>query len=58
MNVELEEVEIESLKADAPETSSTSCSSCLEVFDLELLYRCSTCNSKSEDERQAYPEQI
>ena len=53
MNVELEEVETESLKADAPETSSTTCSSCLEVFDVEHLYRCSTCNSKSEDEKQA-----
>ena len=53
MNIELEEVETESLKADAPETSSTTCSSCLEVFDVEHLYRCSTCNSKSEDEKQA-----
>ena len=47
-------IENESLEIDAvPDTSTTSCSSCVEVFDLEHLYRCSTCNGKSEDERQA-----
>ena len=38
-------METESLKDDAPETSSTYCSSCLEDFDKQVLYRCSSCDS-------------
>ena len=35
------------------EPPSASCCSCFKVFDPEVLYRCSTCNSKNENEGQA-----
>ena len=45
--------EIESFDNDlVDETPSASCCSCFKGFDPDVLYRCSTCNNKSENEGQ------
>ena len=45
--------EIESSDKELVDETSASCCSCFKVFDPEVLYRCSTCNSKNENEGQA-----